>query len=441
MRACSDMEFISLFALVGSSLLASALIALLLDGRVVGVLGVFLLRWFGTLALFALNPFGYNGLSGTGAALIGAGIVLFTLFFATGRGHKHSRARSEPGIEIAQAGSAAEVELKRLLLLLVIAGSPLFLLYTASILGRYGFFALLDAPQSLRVAISNGDVPPGFYYLYFFELVAPVAVLLGRRLRARGLPIPTWLYSSAAAATLALLLTTARTNFAKAILFSLFVYLLSSRGRFSGKSVLVAAMIGFVLLSAFITIGNALGKSFENSALSRAPDPVPSWFEPYALPLHYTAAVVPTFDAVVNDRSLEYQYGRLTFDAPLSLAKRLVPSTPTSSHILGFYNVPQPFNAATQLEQMYRDFGAYGVFVISSLLGFLSGRASGRFSARPSDPFALLSVAWWMMIANSSTGGAAYSKISYLLQIGLIAWFGWRYRRSHSARELALVEE
>jgi oligosaccharide repeat unit polymerase len=103
-----------------------------------------------------------------------------------------------------------------------------------------------------------------------------------------------------------------------------------------------------------------------------------------------------------------------------------VPGFEVPSHIGDYYYVPFPFNVATYLDVMYKDFGFFGILVLPAIFGFIFTIFFVRL-IRSEASFWLLFInvifALWIF---DSAGAAPYLKPVYWFQIGagfLIAQF------------------
>lgn len=387
-----------------------------LDGRSLSPVGIYVVRWWLLVVLYCLNPLGYPTLSGQAWFAVASAVLFFLLGYLVVRRKR---------LVTTWEGVAAKLgpvppRLWLAIRLVFLAGLALYALYAIQVALRFGLLAIVLGPHQLRLSIANGDVPLGFHYLYLFEMVPALTVLVARRF------VPTarqarWLVLMGGVATVALLGTTARTNVFKALVWAGVVYLYTSRPRRFDRRVAALVTAGVVaLMFLFTAIGNNLGKTYENSVFGSGAVAVPEWFRPLALPYHYNAAELPTLDAMLHDPELEHRYGLYTLNPMASVLALAVPDLDVPSHIGKFYSNPYPFNVATQLDVFVRDFGLIGVPVGSFFLGLLAGVITRLFARRPADWSALLLLSWMAMILNASTGAAAFAKVSYLVQLALI---------------------
>lgn len=411
---------------LSGALLASAAFALLwrfirrLDGRSLSPAGIYVVRWWLLVILYCLNPLGYPRLSWQAWLAVISAVGCFA------GGYVLIRATTPQNARAAWEESAGSIDeripprLWKAMLAVFTLGAGLYLAYAFQVALRYGPQAAVLGPHQLRDAISDGHVPLGFHYLYFFELIPALAVLLARRYR----PTPgqlRMLVVLGCFSAVALLGTTARTNTFKAIVWAGVVYLYTQRPRRVNRRIALLFGGGVVtIMFLFTAIGNNLGKSYENSAFGGGRVPVPEWFRPLTLPYHYNAAELPTLDALIHDPDRTLAFGAYTFNPIVSVLAAVVPDMSAPSHIGEFYSNPYPFNVATQLDVFIRDFGLVGVPVGSFLLGLCAGHLTFRFLRGRRDPMNLLLVTWLAMVLNSSTGAAAFAKVSYLLQLLVI---------------------
>jgi oligosaccharide repeat unit polymerase len=395
-----------------------------LDGRSLSPAGIYVVRWWLLIALYCVNPFGYPRLSLQAWFGVASALLCFLIGYLVVR----APARRRPAAAWAMAGQRLEVPVPRRLWRAVLAvfgvGLMLYLVYAVQVALEYGPIAAVLGPSQLRAAITNGQVPFGFHYLYFFEMVPALTVLLARHYRLSR-PQVRLLIVIGTFTAVTLLGTTARTNAFKAVVWAGVVYLYTSRPRLFNRRLAVLVGGGVLLLMfLFTAIGNNLGKSYANSAFGTRGIVLPSWFRPLALPYHYNAAELPTLDALLHDGSVTPAYGTNTFNPLASALAAVIPGFSAPSHIGQFYSNPYPFNVATQLDVFFRDFGLVGLPLGSFVLGLLAGVITGRFFAKPWLPSRIMLVSWLAMILNSSTGAAAFAKISYVLQLVIILAIG-----------------
>lgn len=427
---------------LSGAVFASAAFALLwrfirrLDGRSLSPAGIYVLRWWLLVVLYCLNPLGYPHLSWQAWLAVILAVGCFAAGYVLIRTTRPNNARSAWGEWAGSTEERIPPRLWKALLSVFTVGAGLYLVYAFQVAFRYGPQAAVLGPHQLRDAISDGHVPFGFHYLYFFELIPALTVLLGRRYRPtsaqRRILVVLGCFSA-----VALLGTTARTNAFKATVWAGVVYLYTQRPRRMDRRIALLFGGGVVtLMFLFTAIGNNLGKSYENSAFGGGRVSVSEWFRPLALPYHYNAAELPTLDALIHDPDRTLAFGAYTFNPIVSVLAAIVPDMSAPSHIGEFYSNPYPFNAATQLDVFIRDFGLVGVPVGSFVLGLCAGHLTLRFLRRRSDPMNLLLVTWLAMVLNSSTGAAAFGKVSYLLQLLVILLIRryWRGGRNVSVR-------
>lgn len=414
-----------MYGLLGAVIASGAFVVLWrvvrrMDGRSLSPAGIYIVRWWLLVVLYCINPLGYPELSWKAWLAVVSAVGGF--FF----GYVIVRAPAKRGGLAAWRETSAPASepiprwLWKATKAIFFTGLALYTVYAVHVALTFGPIAAVLGPQQLRSAISNDRVPLGFHYLYFFEMVPALAVLLVRRY------VPTarqfrLLVGAGMFAAVTLLGTTARTNTFKALVWASVVYLYTLQPRRLNRRLAVVVGGGVVtLMFLFTAIGNNLGKSYENSAFGAGRVSVPGWFRPLALPYHYNAAELPTLDALIHDPERDWQYGVNTLNPAATVLALVVPGVEVPSHIGRFYSNPYPFNVATQLDVFIRDFGLLGASVGSLMLGLWSGLISRRFFAGWRDPMNLLLMSWLAMILNSSTGAAAFAKVSYVLQLVII---------------------
>lgn len=384
-----------------------------LDRNVFGLHSLYVWRWLLLLQAYVLNPLDYNTLrSKTWIA-----ISLATLFWLAGASTMH---RSK-AVRLPLLTGTTGLDPSRYLHFTYAVfglGTALFALYAYHVSARFGVNALIAEPQALRIAMAAGHVPLGFHFFYFYELVPSLSLWANIKLRlSRG---NRWaLQAIMAISFVGLLGTTARTNVTKAILLAFFVWVASrpkplSQGAFLRR--LAPLAIGAVLL--FLIVGGALGKNAVGFALGGGTDS--ALRSNLLLVYHYNAAQLPTLDMLLHDPNVQHTYGAYTLRPVAQIAGRFFAEYSAPSHIGEYYNVPQPFNVATHLDVMYKDFGLLGVYLLSFLFGLATGaihRIWWTWRERPGPQFIF---ALWAAVVFASTSAAAYIKVNYWLQALLV---------------------
>lgn len=414
-------------AYAGVLVTAGSVFFMTVDRSKVDLLSFTWWRWALLVFMYAVAPFGYEPIRSYTWLMIGYSLALFTAGYACGQAATVTVQPRRPlrSANLGAPGRRKAMSLKFALFTVYGFGLLLFTVYAYTVVQRFGLRELLVEPHRLRLAIARGQVPTGFHYFYFLEIVPPVSVaaltFLRPDRRTRQL-----LIALAISSVVLLLGTTGRVNAIKAVVWSVMVYSFAGpimartkrRARHYGIAIAIV-----VILVGFTMMGNLLGKSYENSPLVTAGiADIAKPIQGIALPWHYQAAPLPTLDALLHDEDLTSTNGKLTFLPLVKVLSLGFPRIEVPTHIGEYYAIPYEFNVATQIDTMYKDGGTLGVGISSFLLGFVAGRLSRLRAVRPSSARILLLYAWMALVLFASASNAAYIKPSYWLQFGL-AWY------------------
>jgi len=382
-------------------------------------LTLFIFRWFLLIFLYLLNFAGYDPIQpltwlvlvwSMSAFAIGS---LIPMLYA-------SIKRAVP-LEIQDVARALrEVIDKRkftkAITLLCFLGFLVLLLYLYSIERSYGISTLLFAPYIVRANIAVGQVPLGFHYFYLIE-TSGALIFLYICLYRRKTPWLLILLGGFAAASL--ILTTAKVNLMKLIVWCIFLLLYLNLNRLgirrASALVVLTLVAGFGL---FIVLSSWGGEEFENTAWYRYV-PVSGYAGKLLYAYIYNTGQIPTLDKLLHDPSVEFQWGKLTFLPIAKLIGMVIPEFTVPSHIGTFYPIPFPFNVATYLDVMYKDFGLLGTLLIPFVLGWLTSAMFIRFLRTPSNLWLFYLNTIFALWINASVSAAGYLKPVYWFQIGV----------------------
>ena len=303
------------------------------------------------------------------------------------------------------------------IIILFTMGGLFLAVYLNSIRTTFGLETIIFRPYIVRAAIANGQTPGGFHYFYFMELVA-VLVFIYFWLYKKHMTV--FLYLIGIISTISLILTTAKVNITKVVVWCVVLTILLSLDYLNARNfALLMATLVTVGLSLFVGLSDWGGESFDNSIWS-------SYFTQDEIQINgnivsayiYNTGQIPTLDRVLHDSSIEHQYGKLTF-LPISKIIRVFDrSFSVPSHIGKFYNIPYPFNVATYLDVMYKDFGVWGIISISFILGWIISFAYLKFLQEHKSLWLLYINSVFALWIFSSVSAASYIKPSYWFQIG-----------------------
>jgi oligosaccharide repeat unit polymerase len=390
-------------------------------------LAAFLASWWIIGVLYELNPLGLYSISPAAMLVIGVGLTCFVAGYAIAcypvRGLGSTRFENDQP-------STTDAPLRWLLLLCVVGGSLLLVVYIASV---GGVSALLGNPAAtllaIRLNLNVGDVPTGFYFFYFYTLAVPVAVVLWSIRRQ-----PRYLLVGGFC-LFALLSTTGRTNVTAALVWATIVVVMR-RGSKRITPWQVTGSVGVVLVAVgiFVTLGDALGKSYDNSYIRvyyGAHPPVP---QSLVLPLEQLGGAVPAF-GVITQQATAPQDGALTLRPIFQLLHILDPTVKVQSKIQPFYAIPVPFNVGTYLAPLWQDGGMLGVCIGSLVTGGLCGIAYALWYRRRTLA-SLVLAGLFTLVALRTVGDASLNDLSTVIEISLLAvcFIAERSRRTHPVR-------
>jgi oligosaccharide repeat unit polymerase len=381
-------------------------------------LGLFFAGWIPAVSLYLWNPLHLYHLHAKtwGFLLLGVGFFVFGYATITWAARGRAPVPPAPRLEEHLTPSALTAAV-RLWWVCLTVGTALFLLYARSFLpglsqGRFGTRLV-----AVRTALALGQVPAGFYYFYFYELLVPLSILLARLDRRHRLR-----YTAAGVLSfLALILTTGRTNATKALLLVLFVFLFEQGHR--RLRVRALARIGLttgIAVALFLIFGALIGKSYSNSPLRDEsllqPTSLPQQLR---LPYLYYVGSLPAFDQLATGRAHGLERG-VTLRPVLQVAHLADPHVHVPMKVQAFYQIPYPFNVSTYLAPLLVDFGAMGVIVGSFAVGGVCAWAYFRWLQSPS-PAMLCLVALLGSLAFNLVGDFGANDLSWLVQFVLLA--------------------
>lgn len=416
-------------ALVYASAILMALlpVAWRADDGQFDLLSFFLIRWWSLVALYAISPVPYTGIRSFTWLILFISVVSFTvgyLIVKSGPGgrqvHVARAGMSTSGRVPSRSSGEADGAYWRTVHALFAVGAVVFAYYAINVVSQYGWTELALSPHRLRIDISQGDVPSGFHYFYVMELIAPLFVIgfLRFRERAPGRMLATTEVSLALSSLLA---TTARTNVTKSLVWTLLLAFWATSGQSRRRVANVGAIGAVGVVGLFTLYGNFIGKSFANSAVARLlGDGASPASRALALPLHYNAGPLPGLDQFLHDPTIEHTWGALTFRPIAQVVGALSESYSAPSHIGEFYDIGVPFNVATWLDIMYKDFNVAGIAVLPFLLGVAAGAFAFYRRQRPESLAVLFAHSWFAMVIFAAPTNAAFIKASYWLQLAIL---------------------
>lgn len=317
--------------------------------------------WVAVAGLYVINPLALNDLDFSTWILLAASIGSFTLAYAAVIRTLTGLARPDDSDPLMRRATFSP--LIYLWFICAVFGLVLFMVYIFEVARTYGFHA--GSLTALRVDLGRGRVPLGFYFFVFAEPLVPISAILALRERRH----PGLYIATALLAALALLTTSGRSNAIFALVWTFSSVMVAQGSRVMRmRSVVYVVVTAGVALALFAAVGNAVGKTYENSpvyARFGANPPIPA---PFVEPYLYLVGPLPAFNAVVRDTH-QFGLGRNSFRPLFEIVAVFDHRISVPPHIQPFQLIPYPFNESTYLSPMYRDFGAVGAIFGSALIG------------------------------------------------------------------------
>lgn len=395
-------------------------------------IALFFFGWIPAVTLYIWNPLHLNHLHAKTWGFLLLGAACFVLGYATVTWAKRGRRPIPPPPRLKDhltpRALRATVGLWWVCLIL---GTSLFLFYLRSFISGFSPGQFGKTLFAVRSALALGQIPAGFYYFYFYELLVPLSVLLAgidRRHRLRYV-------GAGVLAFFALVLTTGRTNVTKALLLVLFVFLFSQgyrrlNIRTLGRVAMAIAAAGVL----FVALGTLIGKSYSNSPLRDQ-----NLFQPTTLPqqlrlpyLYYVGSL-PAFDQLATGQAHGLERG-VTFRPLFQIARIADPHVHVPAKVQQFYSIPYPFNVSTYLAPLLVDFGALGIVLGSYAVGVLCAWGYCLWVESPS-PATLCLLALIGSLAFNMVGDFGANDLSWLLQFGMLT-IAAKYARSGTGGRL-----
>jgi len=376
------------------------------------------LRWWFLVFLVELNLIGYDEISPlTWSVVIGS-----FLSFSCGalvplvRNHCQRATQSCDHVKEGLRLSIDKPKFLRAIVVLFVMGIAAFCVYLFNVHRSFGILNFLISGQIVRIAISEGDTPTGFHYLYIMEMVGPLCFLyylLDRKHASK------WLFVIIFISVVSLLFTTGRTNMTKALVWIFYVYLFFEIQYLSIKKLTkTIGGLAIVIVGFFFLIGLWKHGTFatSDSRADQSSAPAASLMLPY----FYMSVELPVLDKMLKDPKIEQEWGKYTFLPVVKVSKLFFSDIKTPSHIGEFYDTPLPANIATYLDLMYKDFWLIGPIALPALLGFFSSFFFTKLLfGRVSLSVFMINTVLAMTIF-SSTSAANYMKPSYWFQVAVI---------------------
>jgi oligosaccharide repeat unit polymerase len=253
-----------------------------------------------------------------------------------------------------------------------------------------------------RYNMTLGEKPRLFYFFYITELSLILYFLLEKNNVPRTLIIILALLT--ALNTILLLSTGAKGNIGKSLTLLCFGYLLLGRSN-TAKRLLGASFLVFFVL---IFIGLLMLITGDKKNVLDVLINIPRRF----------SSQIAVLDQVLFAK--DFKLGLVTFLPFAKTYNALGGNLDLPSHILGFYDIPYPWNIGTYLETFLRDFGLAGIFLAPFFLFvftfsvFVIARSS-RYSV-----WGRTLLIFSIIIPYSAWFTAPYNKPIYLFQLVLL---------------------
>lgn len=373
------------------------------------------LRWLLLVFLVEINYLGYDEISSlTWWVVVGSFLAFSCGALVPLLKNHYLLAEVQPGhIKEGLRTSIDSPKFLRSIVVLFILGALVFGVYMFNINRSFGIVNFLVSGQMVRIAISEGDLPVGFHYLYIMELVGPLCFLYYLINRQQ---TPKWLFLIMVFSVISLIFTTGRTNMTKAIVWMFYVLLFFEIQQLNLKR--FAKIIGgllCVIVGLFFLIG--LWKHGTFATTESREDGNSAAASSLALPYLYMSIELPVLDKMLNDPNIQQEWGKYTFLPIVKIAKLFNKDVKVPSHVGEFYDTPLPANIATYLDLMYKDFWLIGPIILPALLGFVSSFFFTRLLfGRVTLTIFMVNTVLALTIF-SSVSAANYMKPSYWFQI------------------------
>lgn len=285
---------------------------------------------------------------------------------------------------------------------LIVAGGIFFFYFLISVGRLQGFNRIIYTLLDTRSVMKNEGALPGFHYLYFWEMLLPLTVLY---ILLFGKRSDLMLVIVVLILTLCLVLTGAKTNIAKSLMWSFVFYSLLKFENIQLKRIVVISIS--VIFSGIFLFFVHTGFTGE----------LKNFHAQFREVILRFSAQFPTFQLLINDSSISHSYGSLIFHPVAKLAQLVWPEMYVPSHILDFYPVPYWFNLATYLDVFYRDFGVVGVVMLPWFFGVLSGSCFYLYCIKKNNFFVLFAFSIILLWTIASPSTAGFIKPSFWFQI------------------------
>lgn len=321
------------------------------------------LSWAIALSLSWWNPLGWYVATDQTLAYLTAGLValcagsMMPMLFG-------GKARAT---RIA-AGDWDRVPLAKIATWLTLLGVPLLVLFVVAVVLPSGLSS--DTLKVIRIAGNSGFASIGLYYFYPFQLAAALWWMSWRQRRVK------WHLMAAILVTVTLVLTSGRTNILFVLAWLGFVSLLSpsSRDHAHRLAIVPMAALAGVGLAVFTAMGNAVGKTFQNSALSRSildANGIPEWL---VQPIYYFGGALAGLAYKLDNNA-----------AAEGWSQALLPAAKISSAVWGMESpddlqnyvfMPYPTNVFSGMGPFLmasdsRWEGIAGLFVLGTIVGLI----------------------------------------------------------------------
>ena len=372
--------------------------------------------WITVIGLYSVDPLELDRVTTYTWVLIAGSFIAFVAGYALvaplGIGADTGKRTSE--FDTTAANPAMARHVKRLWLVCLVLGAGLFTVYAYEIASIYGFGS--GALTALRIDLSLGPAPPGFYFFIFVEPLVPLSVILALiNPRRRNLYM-----AIAFLAVVSLLTTSGRSNATFALLWALSAFAIYAGPRLlRARLILTAVASVIVAFAIFQFLGDTIGKTYQNSyTYARFGDqpPIPAQL---VGPYLYLEGPLPTFSAIVRDTD-SFGLGRYTFRPIFQILAVFDHNIQVPPHIQDFRLIPYPFNTSTYLSSFYRDFGGAGVLFGPAFVGFLVGFLYTRWQVWRT-PATLCLAGFASVVAISSVGDLPLLDLSRVLQFVAVA--------------------
>ena len=372
--------------------------------------------WFGLFGAYSLGWIAYVPVEASTWALLGSSLIGFLVGAMLPVLVAHQNRTLAKSTEVDWSARVRIGSFELGIVVIAALGFLGFYAYMVTVNDLYGLETFVTNPTAIRAGQDSAEFLSRFgsFQYILLHLNMLVAVLVGiylsifkRSERKLGIVL---IGLFALFTTLFML---ARTQFFVVVIWFFFLRLwLKPIRRFRVGTLARILLVMVILIAFFFGVAQSLGKTvLANPAISLR---MPNELLPLADAYQYLTGTIPTFQAFTRDVST-YTWGTNSMLPVVKLLALFIPDIAIPSEITPNYFIPFPFNATTYLSVYYQDWGAVGVILIPSIIGFVSMRLYIRMKAKPT---------LWLVFLNSLI---AYCLVYSVFNNRFITTYVWEF--------------